>query len=466
MSVSVGLAGRRKASNMNTFQANKPSEHECRLYDNEFNQFFENPYSFISSKESLKNYFSKIENIIRNDVGHIGIISMFRYLQALACEEYLYHVNASDTEVSTIGLQAIDTAIQQWNNDEYIVLKQIFHSYMLRLDDSNILSIQKDFDKKCPDIQKMQDTLVDKGYLEEIYKHSRAASLERTAMLLEERGLYQEALEAMKMMLDLDTPTGYISGSSFLYYAHFKREEYKSFWDEEKAFLYAKNGADYGIQFMKSNYDPENVLSQIWMTLVKHTALRYQQGIGVDINLSEAKRYLCIGKSYEDEECKQLLNKFADNKTAVIEIFKDRCLNILSSEANGNEAFVYPVTIQKDFKNRKRLIEYYFQLEIDETILFVRDTSFLKTCKKGLVVSDRGVTGIFSKKESGKLFWSLISQVKYQEGQFLFYDAEGDIYAGIGVSYFIKNAQESELEKLGNALASAFTEMAQCNKSA
>lgn len=449
---------------MNTDQANKPSEQECEIFDNEYNQFFENRNSIISSKETLKDYYSKIESIIRNDVGHVGVISMFRYLQALACEEYLYHVNASDTKVSTMGLQAIDTAIQQWNNDEYIVLKQVFHSYMLRLDDSNILSIQKDFDKKCPDIQKLQDTLVDKEYLQEIYKHSRAVSLERTAMALEEKGAYQQALDAMKMMLDLDTPTGYISGSSFLYYAHFKREEYKAFWDEEKAFLYAKQGADYGIQFMKSNYDPENVLSQIWMTLVKHTALRYQQGIGVDVNISEAKRYLWIGEGHGDEECKQLIQELDGRKKAVIDVFKNRCVDILSPEVHGNDTVVYPVN--KDFKTKRRLIEQYFQLEAGETILFARDTSFLKVGKRGLVISDRGITGIFSKKESGKLFWGLISQVKYQEGQFLFYDAEGDIYAGIGVSYFIKNAQESELEKLGNALASAFTEMAQCNKSA
>ena len=450
---------------MNTNQANKPSEQECEIFDNEYNQFFENRNSIISSKETLTNYFSKIESIIRNDVGHIGLISMFRYLQALACEEYLYHTDASNTEVSTMGLQAIDTAIQQWNNDEYNVLKQVFYSYSLRLDAPDIMSIQKDFDKKCPNIQKLQDTLVDKEYLQEIYKQSRGVSLERTTAALEERGLYQQALDAMKMMLDLDTPSGYIVGSSFLYSAHFEREEYKAFWNEEKAFLYAKNGADYGIQFMKSNYDPENVLSQIWMTLVKHTALRYQQGIGVDINLSEAKRYLWIGQGHDDEECKQLLQEMDGRKQAVIDVFKDKCVNILSPEVHGNDTVVYPVN--RDFKTKRRVIEQYFQLETGETILFARDTGFLKVGKRGVVITDRGITCILSKKECGKLFWSLISQVEYQqEGQFLFYDADENVCANIGVSYFIKNAQESDLERLGNALASAFTEMAQCSKSA
>ena len=230
---------------MNTDKANKPSEQECEIFDNEYNQFFENRYSIISSKETLKNYYSKLESIVRNDVVQVSISSMFRYLQAFACEEYLYHTNASDPEVSTMGEQAIDAAIQQVDIDECIVLKQVLHSYNLRLDDPDILSIQKNYDKKCPNIQKLHDTLIDKEYLQEIYKHSRAVSLERTTAALEEKGLYQQALDAMKMMLDLDTPTGYILGSSFLYYAHFKREEYKSFWDEEKAFLYAKNGADY-----------------------------------------------------------------------------------------------------------------------------------------------------------------------------------------------------------------------------
>lgn len=449
---------------MNTTQATKPSEQECELFDNEYNQFFENRYSIISSKETLKDYYSKIESIVRNDVSHIGLISLFRYLQALACEEYLYHTDTSDTEVSTMGSQAIDTAIQQWNNDEYIVLKQVFYLYSLRLDAPDIMSIQKDFDKKCPNIQKLQDTLVDKEYLQEIYKHSRAVSLERTTSALEEKGLYQQALDAMKMLLDLDTPSSYIMGSSFLYYAHFKREEYKSFWDEEKAFMYAKNGADYGIQFMKSNYDSDNVLSQIWMTLVKHTALRYQQGIGVDVNLSEAKNYLLIGKGYDDEECKQLLQELDGRNNAVIEVFKNRCVNILSPEVHGNDTVVCPEN--KDFKTKRRLIEQHFQLEAGETILFARDTSFLKVGKRGLVITDRGITCIFSKNECGKLFWSLISQVEYQqEGRFLFYDVDGNARAGIGMSYFIKNAPESELERFGNALASAFTEMAQCSRS-
>ena len=230
---------------------------------------------------------------------------------------------------------------------------------------------------------------------------------------------------------------------------------------------------------MKNNYDSENALSQVWMTLVQHTALthktrelhkpwlqcglRYQQGIGVDVNLSEAKRYLWIGESFGDEECKQLLQELDDKNKAVIDVFKNRCVSILSPEVQGNDIVVYPVN--RDFKAKRRLIEQYFELESDETILFARDTSFLKVGKRGLVITDRGITCI-DKKERGKLFWHLIAQVKYkQEGQFLFYDVDGNVSAGIGMYYFIKNAQESDLEKLGNALASAFTEMAQCSKS-
>ena len=390
---------------------------------------------------------------------------MFRYLQAFSCEEYLYHVNASDTEVSTMGLQAIDAAIQQWNNDEYIVLKQVLHSYNLRPDAPDILLIQKNYDKSCPDIQKLQDTLIDKEYLQEIYKQSRGVSLERTITALEERGLYQQSIDTMKLLLDLNTPLGYIFGSSFLYYAHFKREEYKSFWNEEKAFLYAKQGADYGIQYMKSNYDPENVLSQVWMSLVKQTALRYLYGVGVEHNLSEAKYYYSIGVSYDDEECRNQLKEMEDWKLVVIDVFKNRCISALSSEADGIELVVYPVKFLAHHEKKRSTIKELFRIESDETILFVHDTSLWKSCKQGLVITCHGITCIPNNKEFLKFYWLEVAKVKYQDGRIYFFDTDGNIGAYIGMNLFVRNVQRSDINELGNALASAFEEMAQCYKS-
>ena len=280
---------------------------ENQLFSDEFNRFFENEKSILSSGDSLRYFINKIDGIIKNQISDTIVKSEYRFLQAFACSEYLYYIDASDVDFAKIGERKIDSAIQYLNDDEYKVLKRVLHSYILDFGASDILSIQKTYDQKCPNIQSLQNTLIKTEYLEQIYNFSRFSSLSSTASKLEEKGSYKQAFDAYKLMLELDTINAYITASFSLYYCHSIEKDCESFWNEDKAFRYAKQGADYAIEFMKNNFDPEDQISKEWLFLVAETAARYMLGSGVNVDLKEAEKYALIGSNYGDEDCKKFL---------------------------------------------------------------------------------------------------------------------------------------------------------------
>lgn len=309
----LGTSPQLSQSTINTNYIEQNSQDwESQAFIEEWNRFFETENSILSSANALNNYLEKIETIIRDNVREPVVVSEYRYLQAFACSEYLYYCDAGNTSYSKYGEEAIDLAIQNFYDDEYRVLKLVLHSYNMDFGSSDILAVQKYYDRDCPNIQGLQNTFVNTDYLEQVYNFSRYSSLYSTALKLDEKTLYKQALEALKMMLDLDTPLAYITASTHLYFCHLIEKDYASFWDENEAFRYAKQGADYAVEFMKSNYDPEDQLCKKWMTLVRETASMFQCGIGVEVNLPEAERYLMIGVGHDDEECKKLLKELYD----------------------------------------------------------------------------------------------------------------------------------------------------------
>ena len=300
---------------------------EYQLFSDEFTRFFENEDSILSSSNSLMNYVNKLDGIIKSNIGNTIVKSEYRFLQAFACSEYLYYIDTSDADIAKQGERKIDSAIQFFNDYEYKVLKQILRSYILDFEAPDILSIQKSYDQKCPNIQELQNTLINTEYLDQVYRFSRFCSLYYTFRTLDNRDRCVQAIDALKLMLKLDTPLAYVTASAYLYEFHFAIEKYKSFWDEEKAFRYAKQGADYAIDYMKSNYSPDDQLSKDWMELVVGTACRYHDGIGIEVDLSEAERYLMIGVGHGDEECKKLLK----------ELYELPSNNVANSTENGKE---------------------------------------------------------------------------------------------------------------------------------
>ena len=360
---------------------------ENQLFSDEFNSFFENEKSILLSSDSLRNYMNKIDGIIKNQITDTIVKSEYRFLQAFACSEYLYYIDASDVGLAKIGERKVDSAIQYLNDDEYKVLKRVLHSYNLDFGASDILSIQKTYDQKCPNIQSLQNTLIKTEYLEQIYNFSRFSSIYTTALKLDERGLYKQALDALKLLLELDTPLAYITASAHLYYCHFIEKDYKQFWDEDKAFRYAKQGADYAIEFMKSNYDAGDSLCKKWMTLVGETALRYQLGIGIEVNISEAERYLMIGVGHGDEECKKLLK----------ELYESPSTNVANSTDGGKETGYSADGVSADIMNIVNNNKWYFR-ELTQKY----DLCFFLMGKKAFSDFEKGVKSILDTFPLGK----------------------------------------------------------------
>lgn len=322
------------------------ADNETQYFVDEFNRFFESEDAVLQTKEALNNYLNSIEGVIRDSLTNDVVKSEFRFLQAFACSEYLYYIDCDDNGYSRYGEQAIDSAMRYYNDDEYKVLKLILKSYNLPFDSYNILSIQDSYDKQCPNISNLQNTLIKNEYLQQVYNFSRFISLFTTALKLDERGSYKQALDCLELMLKLDTPLSVITATSHLRYCYSVEERYKSFWNEDKAFYYAKLGADHAMDYMKSNYNPEDKICKEWMTLVEQTALGYKEGKGVNANYNEAERYFLIGAGYGSENCKNSLKELftpslsvgnaaksdAKNETAYIEELKECLRNGVVSE--------------------------------------------------------------------------------------------------------------------------------------
>ncbi len=77
---------------------------ENQLFTDEFNRFFENEKSILSSSDSLRNYMNKIDGIIKNQISDTIVKSEYRFLQAFACSEYLYYIDASDVCSSDLSI--------------------------------------------------------------------------------------------------------------------------------------------------------------------------------------------------------------------------------------------------------------------------------------------------------------------------------------------------------------------------
>ena len=333
-------------NNINTSVPDNSTDQESQYFIDEFNRFFEAEDSILESKEMLNDYLNNIEGIIRDNLSNDVVKSEFRFLQAFACSEYLYYVNCDDRDYSKYGEQVIDSAMQYYYDDEYYVLKLIFQSYNLPFDSYNILSTQANYDKQCPDISSLQNTLIKTEYLQQIYNYSRFISLFSTVLKLDEKSSYKQALDGLELMLKLDTPLSVITAASHLYFCHCIENSYKSFWNEEKAFYYAKFGADYAISFMKSNYNTEDRTCKEWMTLLEETARRYKEGKGVRTNYDEAERYYLIGAGYGSENCKKNLKELFNhsltmgksdqdvsrNEAAYVEELKECMTNGIISE--------------------------------------------------------------------------------------------------------------------------------------
>ena len=140
---------------------------------------------------------------------------------------------------------------------------------------------------------------------------------------------------------------------------------------------------------------------------------------------------------------------------SIISLFKGRCKSVLES---GPNLLVYPNISDGD----RGIVRTNFQLDYNETVLFVCDNSFWSTRNQGLVITDWGITCLPNKNKLDEIFrlpWCQVDHVEYKELNLVFFDTEG-YYHTIGMCYFFFNSDENYLSRKGRSLAAAFTEMA------
>lgn len=103
-----------------------------------------------------------------------------------------------------------------------------------------------------------------------------------------------------------------------------------------------------------------------------------------------------------------------------------------------------------------------YGIDLDETILFERDTSFWSNNNQGLVITDWGFYCIPDNDNSSSRYsfsWKDFSEVRYKELTFYFYEGKNRI-ATLFWKNFYKGIEESVMKDLGPKLATVLTEIA------
>ena len=112
----------------------------------------------------------------------------------------------------------------------------------------------------------------------------------------------------------------------------------------------------------------------------------------------------------------------------------------------------------------KSEIRNSFNIDINEEIIFIRDTSFFNSRNQGLVITDSAIHCIPDNDKPDEEFavlWSDLDKVEYKDAILYFYDYNGDNLASIHISYFTKSVSPTESRKVGNKLSGLFSKVAE-----
>lgn len=110
----------------------------------------------------------------------------------------------------------------------------------------------------------------------------------------------------------------------------------------------------------------------------------------------------------------------------------------------------------------KAILRNNFEIGLDETILFKRDTSFWSSNNQGLVITEEALYCIPDNDDLSSRFvlsWKEFDHVRYKELCFYFYNG-GEQVCRLNKDYFYKGT-EVKISALGPNLAEALTEIAQ-----
>ena len=148
---------------------------------------------------------------------------------------------------------------------------------------------------------------------------------------------------------------------------------------------------------------------------------------------------------------------------ALIDIFKSgRRIWAREGELTQNDCFAYPQVPEE----AKSLARQNFDINYEEQILFIRDTSFWDSRNQGAIVTDGGIYCIPDNDKPDEkivLPWNIIHHVEYKDLVLYFFGYENNTdNCPIHISYFMKNDDNDKARRIGMSLAQTFTSMAQC----
>lgn len=135
-----------------------------------------------------------------------------------------------------------------------------------------------------------------------------------------------------------------------------------------------------------------------------------------------------------------------------------RILRVL--EPNGTDLIIYP-NITGGIKND---IRRNFKLDLDEEILYIRDTSFWDNKNQGLVVTDCKIVCIPDNDDiDDKIIieWENVDYVEYKDDCLYFFGyGDRSNNCPIHITYFLKESNEYKKGQAGNIFSKVFTQMA------
>lgn len=135
--------------------------------------------------------------------------------------------------------------------------------------------------------------------------------------------------------------------------------------------------------------------------------------------------------------------------------------NVFRRDANDNDCLVYPKISESKKAAARQNFGSSLGMENDETILFIRDTSWWNTVDQGLVITDKRIYVIPDNDNPNDGFafsWSEFDNVEYRDLSLSFLNSGTESYL-IGLNYFFKNVNDNTCATIGSQLARALSEI-------
>lgn len=194
-------------------------------------------------------------------------------------------------------------------------------------------------------------------------------------------------------------------------------------------------------------------------------AIRYSEGkraLPKDFVQSEywKKKALIYGTDYKIVSIVGSEKASKINQETLTAFSEEVWKTTFAGNSNGTDLFVWDIPDEVRYEVRLK-----FDIHVDETILYVRDTSFWNNRNQGTIVTDWGITCIpdnDERDEKIRFSWEIVESVKYDAQILYFYGYDGgDDYQAIHLFHFLKETDdEAKNREEGERLACIFTKMA------